>query len=46
LLDDLEKTIRDYLLNRADESSQKAVPSSLAEIPVKTGTKIPAGSSS
>jgi len=46
LLDDLEKTIRDYLLNRVDESSQKAVPSSLAEIPVKTGTKIPAGSSS
>lgn len=46
LLDDLEKTIRDYLLNRADESSQKAVPSSLAEIPVKTGTKIPVGSSS
>ncbi len=46
LLDDLEKTIRDYLLNRVDESSQKAVPSSLAEIPVKTGTKIPVGSSS
>jgi len=46
LLDDLEKTIREYLQNRTDESSQQAALSSLAEIPVKKETKIPAGSSS